>query len=337
MKKYVLYFFDGTTQNRDRSESQDWSNIVRMHQLVHVRPSAGSCILDMYRDGVGCRVNEKILGALDGVGLPKRVGECYKDLGSQMLTARRTGDELKIYVFGFSRGAYAARIFCELVSFCGAPGSMASFEEAMENLEKHDINAALAGVAEERFLPPPDIEMLGVFDTVAMTGFGKGVDISKLPNIVHHACHAMSYSERRAIFPLTRFAPGQSDVEELWFLGSHTDIGGGYVVRGLADRSLGWMIEKAAEYGLPISNEPIDDDIASHDLKFNDSFSFVQGVAGLLKKSKWEERREARSDDIFHWSVSDERWMFENVIPPLPPENVIAYSPRSGASNLSIA
>lgn len=334
MKKYLIYLFDGTTQDRSRDESKDWSNIVRLHELIHARPPADGALLDMYRDGVGCRINEKVLGSLEGVGLQKRVGECYKDLGSQVLKARKNCDDLRLYVFGFSRGAYAARVFCELIAYCGAPGNAASFEEAMDHLQDHDLDASLKGVANDRFLPPPEIEMLGVFDTVAMTDFGKGVDISKLPNIVHHACHAMSYNERRPIFPLTRFAAGQQNVEEMWFLGSHTDVGGGYVTRGLADRSLAWMIEQANEYGLPIVEAPIDGDTANHAVKFNDSFGVLYSIAGIFKRFKVEERRNNRQDDVFHWSVQDERPQFAGVVPPLPPENMIAYSPRPSADTM---
>lgn len=126
-------------------------------------------------------------------------------------------------------------------------------------------------------------------------------------------------NERKAIFPLTWFAPGQSRVEEVWFLGSHTDVGGGYAKRGLADRSLEWMIEEANAHGLPIKTTPIDGDVADHAVAFNDS------SMGLTKN------RIARENDIFHWSVQAERDRFENIEPLLPSANAIAYSPRPNA------
>ena len=251
-KKYAIYLFDGTLQGRIKNETRDWSNIVRLNELLKTNPPEDGDLLDLYGDGVGCRANERILGSTLGVGLEKRVEESFYDLGTLVLDARENHNDLRVFVFGFSRGAYAARIFCELVSFCGVPGDNGSFDFAMKCLKRHDEATALRQIGDGTFLASPNIDLLGVFDTVAMTGFGQGIDVSVLPAKVCHACHAMSYNERRKIFPLTRFAPGQSRVEEMWFLGSHTDVGGGYIKRGLADRSLEWMVEVANAHGLPV-------------------------------------------------------------------------------------
>ena len=329
MKKYAVYLFDGTTQDRHKSEYKDWSNIVRLHALVFSHPPSDGVLLDMYGDGVGCRVNETIFGSTMGKGLEKRIEEAYYDLGTQVGNARKGGDDLHVFVFGFSRGAYAARLFCELVACCGVPSNEGSYDEAMSRLVAHDLDAVQKGVADGKYLSPPNIDMLGVFDTVKMTKYGSGVDISKLPNIVRHACHAMSYHERRCFFPLTRFAPDQSNVEEVWFVGSHTDIGGGYVKRGLADHSLVWMVYKANEYGLPIELTAIDEDTAKHVSKFNDSAVWYQTAWGLFTK-----KREALPGDVFHWSVADERALVANEVPALPDGEAIAYTskPNNGVA-----
>ena len=322
-KTDAVYLFDGTTQSRDKSEYKDWSNIVRLHALVFSHPPSDGVLLDMYGDGVGCRVNEKIFGSTMGKGLEKRIEEAYYDLGTQVGNARKGGDDLHVFVFGFSRGAYEARLFCELVACCGVPSNEGSYDEAMSRLVAHDLDAARKGVVDGKYLSPPYIDLLGVFDTVKMTKYGSGVDISKLPNIVRHACHAMSYNERRSIFPLTRFAPGQQNVEEVWFIGSHTDVGGGYVTRGLADCSLEWMVGKANEYGLPVALNTIEGDTANHEAKFNDSATWCQTLWGLLTKE-----RVAQIDDVFHWSVEDQRSLVANAVPDLPDTSVIAYTPR---------
>ena len=135
MKKYVVYLFDGTTQSRDKSEYKDWSNIVRLHALVFSHPPSDGVLLDMYGDGVGCRGNETIFGSTMGKGLEKRIEEAYYDLGTQVGNARKGGDDLHVFVFGFSRGAYAARLFCELVAYCGVPSNEGSYDAAMTKLE----------------------------------------------------------------------------------------------------------------------------------------------------------------------------------------------------------
>ena len=327
--KYLVSLFDGTTQDWNRDEHKDWSNIVRLHTLLHSSPPKDGELLDMYGDGVGCRVNEKLFGSLSGRGLERRIEETYYDIGSWTMKARTDGLVLRIYVFGFSRGAYAARLFCRLIDYCGVPGNAGSYQEAFRRLQELDASGVATSIADGSYLACPAIEMLGVFDTVKMTGIGSGIDISKLPSKVRSAFHAMSYNERRSIFPLTRFAPGQPGVEEVWFVGSHTDIGGGYVKRGLADRSLEWMIEKATEHGLDIKFGDVPNDTASHEEEFNDSFSCLQAIGGCLLGKGWSKKRKSLHGDYFHWSVQGLRGKFAGKIPPLPGENVIAYLPRS--------
>jgi len=321
--KYLVYYFDGTLQDRDRSETRDWSNIVRLHDMLEAQPPEDAALAQIYSDGVGCRGGEYATGSIAGVGIRKRIEEAYYHIGGQCLKAQARGVELRIFVFGFSRGAYEARLFCRLVDYCGVPGGDASYDEAMQWLEKMNRDAVSQAMKEGRHFPAPDIQMLGLFDTVAMTTYGSGIDLSKCPACVKHVCHAMSYNERRSLFPLMRFSPGQGNVEEVWFLGSHTDVGGGYLVRGLADYTLRWMIEEAQAHGLPILESELAGDTATHKVQFNDSANTIQTAAGLAVKE-----RVALAGDVFHWSVKDERALFNNEVPPLPAEEAIAYVPK---------
>jgi len=327
--KYLVYYFDGTQQGRDRSETRDWSNIVRLHDMLAAHPPEGASLAQVYSDGVGCRGGEYVTGSLAGVGIRKRIEEAYYHLGGQCIKARTRGVELRIYVFGFSRGAYEARLFCQLVDFCGVTGGEVSYDEAMQWLETTNGDAISSAMTDGKLYPAPDIQMLGLFDTVAMTGYGSGVDLSMCPRCVKHVCHAMSYNERRLIFPLMRFSPGQGNVEEVWFLGSHTDVGGGYLVRGLADYTLRWMIEKAQAHGLPILESELAGDTATHRVQFNDSATAVQIAAGLAVKE-----RESLVGDVFHWSVKDERVLFVDKVPPLPAEELIAYLPKASSETM---
>ena len=290
----------------------------------------------MYGEGVGCRGNENVFNEISGQGLEERIEEAYYDIGGHVKRCRDAGDELHVMVFGFSRGAYAARVFCALIGYCGVPVT-GSYYDAVRWTKKQDIDAVNKAMASGSFLDHPEIDFLGVFDTVAMTDVCKGVRIERLPHNVKYACHAMSYNERRAIFPISRFEPEQPNVEEVWFLGSHTDIGGGYRKRGLADYSLCWMIEKANEHGLAIKETPIVGDKANHVAEFNDSGSFCCGVASFFKKCRIHIDRTPRADDFFHWSVCDERVKFASVKPRLPPENMIAYTSRRYETPIAIA
>lgn len=326
--KYAVYLFDGTGQDyRNDDEKRDWSNIVRIHEFLHQSHKLSGKLLDIYGDGVGCRGNETVFNEASGKGLEERIEEAYYDIGGQVKRCRDQGDDLHVSVFGFSRGAYAARVFCALIGYCGVPVT-GSYYNAVRWTKNRDIDAVNKAIASGSFIVHPEIDFLGVFDTVAMTDVCKGVRIERLPHNVKYACHAMSYNERRAIFPISRFDPGQPNVEEVWFLGSHTDIGGGYRKRGLADYSLRWMIEKANEHGLAVTESPIIGDNANDTAEFHDSGGFWYGVASFFKKGHVHTDRILREGDLFHWSASDERSQFLSEKPSLPPETMIAYTSR---------
>lgn len=140
----------------------------------------------------------------------------------------------------------------------------------------------------------PDIEFVGVWDTVAAYG-GPIVEITRgidewiwpitmtdyrLPDRVKRARHALAIDDKRDSFhPLlwdeveekdlerdwapggTRAAqatpeladvmdlrfntPGNPRLQQVWFAGMHSDVGGGYADESLAYVSLWWMIEHA--------------------------------------------------------------------------------------------
>lgn len=223
-------------------------------------------------------------------------------------------------------GDYAARWFAALVDMCGVPSNGVSAREAFRRFEAGDREAAKRAIGAGTFLPPPQIEMMGLFDTVKATLFDSDFDLAKRPGIVKKVCHAMSYHEKRSLFPVSRFDPDPGHVEEVWFTGSHTDVGGGYVVRGLADMTLAWMIENARECGLSFADGPIPDDTAVHEVRYNDSSSFFWSVAGLFTKGAVHAERESEVGDVFHWQVHGLRDMFVDVEPALSPEDMIVYS-----------
>jgi hypothetical protein len=83
------------------------------------------------------------------------------------------------------------------------------------------------------------------------------LDTSLSPN-VQNAYHALAIDEKRCEFPPTLWtsapAPGQT-LEQVWFCGVHSDVGGGEPGNGegstaLSDITLSWMIDKASALGL---------------------------------------------------------------------------------------
>ncbi|MBC8335077.1 MAG: DUF2235 domain-containing protein [Anaerolineales bacterium] len=112
------------------------------------------------------------------------------------------------------------------------------------------------------------IEFLGVWDTVPALGL-PGAVIDTFVNIipgwrhryhdftlhssVRNAYHALSIDDDRKWFHPTIwdwYDKKYQKVEQVWFSGSHTDVGGGFDESGLSDISLEWMVQKAVSHGI---------------------------------------------------------------------------------------
>lgn len=107
--KRLVFFFDGTTNTLDARYS---TNVVKLAQSM--APVADNVAQLIYYDrGVGSDAGEKVRGGAFGHGLDMNLYEAY----SFLLFNYTPGD--KIYVFGFSRGAFTARSFVGLVYNCG--------------------------------------------------------------------------------------------------------------------------------------------------------------------------------------------------------------------------
>lgn len=144
-------------------------------------------------------------------------------------------------------------------------------EEARKVFRSGDKDAAAAFKAANSY-PTTSIAMIGVWDTVGSLGIpsswlnprtwlfgGKGryefLDTG-LNKSIKAAYHAVAIDEYRVPFQPTLWnqtpeqaASGQI-LEQVWFAGAHTNVGGGYDDAGLSDITLNWMITKAQLHGL---------------------------------------------------------------------------------------
>jgi uncharacterized protein (DUF2235 family) len=222
-------------------------------------------------EGVGA--NGKIIGMAMGAGIEKRAKIAYAFL----LDNYHPGKD-EIYIFGFSRGAYAARILAAMLHFCGLPVrhekiDTSAFVDKLYHVYKgemdgetrtNEINRALTeqGLAVAKLVP---VAVLGLWDTVEALGlpnYGK-VDIEPKHNRygdqlcnVERALHAVSIDDdrARAFAPVLLTRPYlvkdckevviDKVVDEVWFRGAHADVGGGYRDRLLGGISLNWMIRQ---------------------------------------------------------------------------------------------
>ena len=201
-------------------------------QGVHGRRTNVSRVYDLLVEGKNQRIN---LEAGPGTRTFRRLGGTF--FGSDAMSivnhhqnwflnhASRTG-ELKVFLFGFSRGALIMRVFAEWLCQRGFP-----------------------------------VEYMGLWDTVDSTVGIKGEDYVALPANVKFARHALARDEFRRFFGYLPLRVGEEDirretederrVEELVFPGCHSDVGGLYDDNhAIADVTLDWILEPALKRGL---------------------------------------------------------------------------------------
>jgi uncharacterized protein (DUF2235 family) len=237
-----------------------------------------------YETGVGTRRSERLTGGAFGVGLSRNVRDGYRFLVDNY----EPGD--KLYLFGFSRGAYTARSLAGLVRNSGIlrPEERDRIGDAYVLYRRPDKDSVPSGIAAELFRRSHSygetyIDFVGVWDTVGALGIPiDGVrppllsrlwtfHDTTLTRYVLNAYHALAIDERRRPFQPTLWeqkpdAQGQT-LEQVWFAGVHSDVGGGYPDTGLSEIPLLWMAEKARTCGLAfkpdhlrVTTGTIDDD-----------------------------------------------------------------------------
>jgi len=204
------------------------------------------------------------LEATTGTGITENIVEAYTEIVRQY----RPGD--RIFLFGFSRGAYTARCVAGVIARCGLlKAENIRYAEEVVRLYRTRSNADNDVPIDGALIHDRGtvaIEMLGVFDTVASLGaplwgwwFRVGIPNAGLTTnpapICRHVYHALAMDERRSSFFPTLFDEPKSGswtetLEQVWFRGAHADIGGGYAETGLSDITLNWMVERGRRHGL---------------------------------------------------------------------------------------
>lgn len=277
--KRIIICCDGTWNEPDDIPT----NVTKMVRAISPVSPDGIHQVVFYDQGVGTGGKiDKFIGGAFGSGLEKNVLDCYRFL----IHNYQLGDE--IYAFGFSRGAYTARAFVGLIHAVGLLEK--STLDKLTQAYKHyrtEPEERQQGLYEDNYRP--DIRMVGVFDTVGALGaptplLGKftrnwvGFFNTRICAQVKYAYHALALDEKRAPFQPDMWTGTLQDdqyMEQCWFAGAHSDIGGGYAECGLSDIALQWMVGKASALGL-VFNQTYLDAQCKPDLNMqpHDSYSF---------------------------------------------------------------
>ena len=214
----------------------------------------------------------KVLGLAAGVGLESNVRQLYKALADSYEDGRSV-----IYLIGFSRGAFTVRALAGLVHRCGLLRPQhtkfrSRFKEAYRLYKRHRPQTWKVDAFKDReHVRTPCVRFLGIWDTVKAYG---GVLPKSLPHLrrnpsVEVVRHALSLDEERSWFIPTSWGGIDSDpppleqrkeckrpqhVEEIWFRGSHSDVGGGLEDDCASKAPLRWMLNEAASAGLLLTD-----------------------------------------------------------------------------------
>ncbi|WP_027183827.1 DUF2235 domain-containing protein [Desulfovibrio inopinatus] len=276
--KRLIVCCDGTWNKPEQEENgiPAPTNVFKLYNAVADQGPDATRQLKYYHPGVGSgrSLFDRIAGGAIGFGMSRNICSAYHWLA----TNYEGGDE--IYLFGFSRGAFTVR---SLAGFIGMglldlrgikspeawrrvhTGYDVGYRADKEEKRQPEVWAESDWAFFNNSEPTP-IHFLGVWDTVGALGIPDELGLLNLldnckkwrfhdTNISSHiknACHAMAIDEVRSCFTVTHWAnvKENKNVKEVWFPGSHSDVGGGYANGDLSNGALLWMMEESASKGL---------------------------------------------------------------------------------------
>lgn len=267
--KRIVICADGESAGRDRlglaTAAQRPTNVARLACAVRPQSAAGIEQVVVYlarRSGA--------VDTLTGGAFGRGIDESVRTLYRAIVDRYEPGDEL--FLFGFSRGAFAIR-------------ALAGFMNAVGLVRRHDAHvlpeihacyerSAAPGADEwpNAFRDPgrvracPPIKLIGVWDTVGppdvigriarkLNGSQYGHHNVGLHARIENAYQALAIDERRVPFKPNLWQRPQGwtgNLEQAWFPGAHDTLGGCGTEDGLANEALHWMAEKAESHGLEL-------------------------------------------------------------------------------------
>ena len=255
MGKNIVICCDGTGQEFGKNNT----NVVELYsvsrkfdqQLTFYDPGVGTGGWE-YDDEDGVNLQAKADQAT-GRGLQKNVNDAYRIL----MSTYEPGDH--VYLFGFSRGAFTVRSLTGMLYKVGLLERHHDnlIEYAAELYNQHD-NDEVATQFRNTFGRTCPVHCLGVWDTVdsLVLNAGERFHAPEITPETTYAFQALSIDEQRSDFPPSVWdetkVRGDQKIEQVWFAGVHSDVGGGYPERGLANCSLLWMLDRAQSAGLHI-------------------------------------------------------------------------------------
>jgi uncharacterized protein (DUF2235 family) len=270
--KRISIFCDGTWNTPDKQENGKpcQTNVVKMANALSPKSNDGNVQILYYDTGIGSEGDllHRVFDGATGTGISENILQAY----CFIINNYEPGDEL--FFFGFSRGAFTVRSLSGLIRNSGilkienlnlVQRAYDIYHSRRQEHQPREIESTLfrkTFAVEET----TQIKFIGVWDTVGALGnplFLKGIlstrnqfHDTELSSRIINAFHALAIDEKRKNFEATLWhkqpeSKGQV-LEQVWFPGVHSDVGGGYPEseNGLSDIALKWMLERAESCNL---------------------------------------------------------------------------------------
>jgi uncharacterized protein (DUF2235 family) len=270
VSKNIVICLDGTG---NQLKAKGNTNVVRLYEMLDLGDPARQ--IAYYDPGVGtfsaqgawtplARRLTKLAGLAVGYGLRTNLAEAY----TYLMQEYEEGDRL--FVFGFSRGAYTARALVGLLHAVGLlrPGSENLVPYAVgvyarnrtlsadDWTQLHGFAAAFCRKVHGRTSVP--VDFMGLWDSVKAAGVLRWnlrwLYTRQIPN-VRIARHAVSIDEKRRPYREYLISPREDPpvpvIDEVWFAGVHSDVGGTFDDDPrLPQITLKWVVEGAWASGI---------------------------------------------------------------------------------------
>lgn len=262
-----VIILDGTMSSLEQGEETHAGMLFKL--LAEAGKSANLTV--HYEAGIQWRDWSRTVDVMVGRGINRQIRHAYGVLASRY----RPGD--RIVLAGYSRGAYAVRSLAGVVDLVGLLRTECATERNIRQAYRHYRSGARSPIAQEfrqAFCHEnTEIEAVAVWDTVKALGWRLPIlwrwtterhafHNHALGPTIRHGFHALAHDETRLAYEPVLWAcpPGyEGRVEQVWFPGTHGDVGGQLGgrkrARPLANLSLVWMLERLAACQIPLPED----------------------------------------------------------------------------------
>lgn len=295
MNRRFVVLFDGTGQDGTRecqtSIRKLWGHLCKTpFQYCKYIPGPGSFAASVNPSEIKIYnipklykgVKRMINGHLWGESMTMLVVQAYRSLSQWYIKNNQELKSPKIFIFGFSRGACAARKLMELITECGIPCDGKFVKQVVNAHRKRQRFAIETFRRDGKLTSPLEVDYLGLWDTVNTSMRTFHLNHFASSNLL--CCrHAIAKHEIRNFYRPSHIV-GKT-IKTMVFSGDHGDVGGGHgkEEEELPKVALKWIVEEAVARGLTLtSNDVISDSIDISHTRIHSSATCFSNIFGFL-------------------------------------------------------